>query len=251
MILLLDVGNTRIKWVALEGGGSAAQGGFTHRDADLAPLLDEAWSGISAPARVIVSSVAGTEKNETLAEWMTRKWRAPIRFVATQAEQFGVRCGYREPARLGVDRWVVLLAARARFSTPVCVVDFGSALTIDGVSGSGEHLGGMMVPGLRTMHRSLTAGDVTLDASVEIEIPREVTMGRDTAEAVGYGIQYCLALFVDGVCDSLERTMGGRSQRIVTGGDAERMLPLLNNAYRHLPDLVLEGLALIAREDEE
>ncbi len=250
MILLLDVGNTRIKWAVLEGGEFTARGQFAHRDAELIPLLDEAWSEIPAPRRIIVSSVAGAGRDRELKDWIAGRWGSSIRFVTARAEQFGVRSGYREPERLGVDRWVALLAVRARFNAPVCVVDFGSALTIDGLKRTGEHLGGLIVPGLRTMHRSLTGGEVSLEAEDDIEVPREVTLGLDTAEAVGYGIQHCLALFVDGVCKRLERSMGEKPERIVTGGDAERMLPLLKSGYRHIPDLVLEGLALIAQEEK-
>ena len=105
-----------------------------------------------------------------------------------------------------------------------------------------------MLSGLRTMHRSLTVGDISLDAGEVLACSAEFTMGRDTAEAVGYGIQQCLTLFVDGVCDRLARSFRDEPERIVTGGDAVLLLPLLNDRYHHIPNLVLEGLALVARE---
>jgi type III pantothenate kinase len=249
--LLLDVGNTRIKWSTLEGAGLGEGGEFAHRELDLAPLLERQWSGLDRPGRVLVSSVAAPARRRELERWLADRWGTPVRFAASQAHQLGVQNGYRDPARLGVDRWVALLAARSRFDGPVCVVDFGSALTIDGLARDGMHAGGLIVPGLRTMHRSLSGGDISLDAGEAPHAPAEVALGRDTAEAVGYGIQQCLALFVDGVCERMTRTFGETPARIVTGGDAEQMLPQLEGRYEHMPYLVLEGLALIALEDRE
>lgn len=251
MILLLDVGNTRIKWAYCDGGQLYAQGNAVHRDTDFALLLDQAWSPLEKPAQVLISSVASNARNLVLSEWIENRWDIVARFVVSQAAQLGVRNGYRDPSRLGIDRWVALIAARTRFSGSLCVVDFGSALTIDGLTREGEHIGGLIVPGLSTMHRSLAGGDITLDAGALDRQPATAEMGRDTAEAVGYGIHHCLAYYVDGICSDLSHTLGETPQRIVTGGDAPRMLPLLQGQYQHVADLVLEGLAVIASEQVE
>ncbi|GAB4349480.1 MAG: pantothenate kinase [Gammaproteobacteria bacterium] len=249
MKLLVDIGNTRIKWARCDGGRLSPPQSVAHRDLDLSTVLDDGWGGIERPRAVWIASVLGTERQRAVAEWMIRRWDLQPRFVTSQAEQLGVRNGYRDPSRLGVDRWVALLAARARFHEPVCVVDFGSALTIDAIDGSGNHLGGLIVPGLRTMHRSLTGGDINLDAGTPETTAIAEAMGRDTAEAVGYGIRRCLAHFVDGVCGDVERKLGEATQRVITGGDAEQLKPLLRGRYHHVAELVLEGLALIAEED--
>ena len=247
MILLLDLGNTRLKWMRLTADGLCPGGSITHRDADFSASLRNAWSALEPPKRIVAASVARSEVHVALDAWAQQQWGTHVEFVTPQAKLAGVTNGYRRPERLGVDRWVALLAAHDRFPGAVSIVDCGSAVTIDALNGAGEHLGGLIAPGLGTMHRSLTGGDINLDAGAGLDaIPAEL-LGHDTAQAVGHGIHYCLAAFIDRVCDQIDEQLGATSLRLLTGGDAVRMRPLLRGDYRLEPDLVLEGLAVIVR----
>lgn len=250
MILLLDLGNTRLKWMSRAEGASQPGGFVVHRDADLAALLDAAWSTLPQPRRIVAASVVHGEARSVLEMWARRRWGLDVEFIVSAACQAGVTNGYAQPERLGVDRWTALLAAHHRFPGACCVVDCGSALTIDAVDRDGRHQGGLIVPGLGTQHRSLAGGDIRLDAADGMEQPPQTLLAHDTVQAVGYGIQYGLAAFVDRICDGIEAQLGGSCRRLLTGGDAVRLQPLLQGEYRLEPDLVLEGLALLVRVEE-
>lgn len=249
MILLLDIGNTRLKWMQYDTDRLVRGGCVAHRDSDLDAVLDHSWTALDAPQRVVAASVARAEVRAVLDAWTMNRWRTSVEFVVPTAAQAGVVNGYLRPERLGVDRWTALVAAHHRFQGAACVVDCGSALTIDAIDAEGRHLGGLIVPGLGTMHRSLTTGDIRLDAGTALQGGPTTLLGQDTAQAVGNGIHYCLAAFVDRVCRQIDSRIGAPCRRLLTGGDAERLRPLLEGDYRIEPDLVLEGLAVLVRSE--
>ncbi len=250
MILLVDMGNTRLKWMRLAEEGLQRGGFIVHRDADLVQALDDAWAALPQPRRIVAASVARGEARAALDAWTRQRWEVAVEFAVAAAREGGVVNAYPRPERLGVDRWTALLAAHQRFPGASCVIDCGSALTIDAVDRHGVHLGGLIVPGLATQHRSLTGGDIHLDAAWGIEQRPQTLLANDTVQAVGYGIQYALAAFIDRVCDGVDAQLGERARRLLTGGDAAYLQPLLQGEYLLEPDLVFEGLAIRARAQQ-
>lgn len=242
MILLLDIGNTRLKWMWSSDGALQRGGAVVHRDNDLMAALQDAWSDHDPPERIVAASVAGNSVQQTLAAWAHQQWGQVIEFVAPQAQLDGVSSGYARPERLGVDRWLSLLAVHAKYSRATCIVSCGSALTIDAIDRQGQHLGGLIVPGFGTMHRSLTGGDIHLDAGIAMRDAPQDLLGHDTVEAVGYGIHYCLAAYVDWICDRLDARLEEQCLRLLCGGDATRLMPLLQGNYQIEEHLVFEGL---------
>ena len=146
MTLLVDVGNTRIKWATLEHGRLVNRGSAVHRDAVDAAL---AAFGAALPPqpRVIAANVAGEAIANGLAALVAARPGASLELVATSAERFGVRCAYSDPSRLGVDRWVAVLAAHHAARAAACVINAGTAVTFDAVDAGGAHLGGLIMPG--------------------------------------------------------------------------------------------------------
>lgn len=251
MILLLDIGNTRIKWGELDDGILGVAGSIAHRGVDLAAALDRAWTALPVPARILASNVAGKGLAGALDAWSAARWGVVPEYVASAAQCLGVRNAYPRPERLGVDRWISLLAAHRHYPGAALIVDCGSAVTIDYLAADGRHLGGLIAPGLSTMHRSLTAGEITLDGG-DGAYPSELPpLTRDTPEAVTYGIAHCLAGFLDRINAILQGTMGPDFTRIITGGDAGRLRPVLADPYVHEPHLVLKGLAAVATSGPE
>jgi type III pantothenate kinase len=147
---------------------------------------------------------------------------------------------YPEPATLGVDRWVAALAARRLFGTAV-VVDCGTAVTVDLVTAEGRFLGGAIAPGLAALARGLAAGAPALP--VWDRRPPAVLPPVDSADAVRAGVTLGFAALCDGLVERL-RAAAGRPDAVavVTGGDAEALLEHARSRFRHVPDLVHEGL---------
>jgi len=250
--LLLDIGNSRLKWAQ---PGKGRQRLRSHGEAprpapeELPDLARKAW-GRLRPRRVLAACVAGPAFAEALAAWCREAWDLEPELVQAPGRGWGVTNAYRRPERLGPDRWAALVAAWRRTQEPVCVVDAGTALTIDALDAAGRHLGGLIVPGPELMRRALLQGTGALQALAADPEPADgaALLARDTAPAIEGGALYALVALVARVPRDLEAELGRPLRRLLTGGDAPRLLPLLSDGYDHAPHLVLEGLAVMAEE---
>lgn len=241
MILLIDAGNTRIKWARYEGDwggrGDVPVGDVLH--------LAEVWRGSDAPSRVVVSNVAGAKVRSELALLLAH-WHCPVIWVESRETECGVRNGYGDPAQLGSDRWAALIGARHRFPNgDVLVVSVGTAMTVDALTGSGEFLGGVIVPGMELMAHALhskTAG-VGQTAGGFANFP------TTTGDAVYSGA-------VQAMTGAIERMHGAFCRQrdipevpcVLTGGGAGALGPLLNIPVVQVDNLVLEGLLRVAEK---
>lgn len=241
MNLVLDLGNSRCKWALadadLKPGGALAYG------EDFARALDNSFHALPRPEHVAAVCVAATGHLQTLAQWVQSRWGLELQPIVTRAVQFGVTNSYKDPTSLGADRWAALVAARARLSGAACVVDCGTALTIDALDRNGVYRGGVILPGLALMRAALlrTHGvrDVVGDAGS--------TLAQSTADGVAAGILFGLAGAIDRILDEQAALLGATPQVLITGGDAQSLRALLRHGVLHTPDLVLEGVARIAR----
>lgn len=236
--LQLDVGNSGSKWRLLEGGESVARGIYRGGDElsraalmDCTPALQQIW----------VSSVAGEVAEAKLTEMLTARWGVQPWFARSNASCGGVRNSYAEPARMGVDRWLAMLAARRRLQGRVCVVDAGSALTIDILNDSGLHEGGYIIPGPALMERALLLD--TQRVRFAEEVSYALTPGVSTAQAVRHGIALAQAGALALVLDREGLTS---AQLLFCGGWGDSLRQLLDRGGAYLPDLVFEGLAIMA-----
>jgi type III pantothenate kinase len=233
--LLVDLGNSRLKWARWSGGALAPSAALVHRDRELGALLDQAWGALEAPSQVHVASVVPAAQREELADWIRSRWACPLRWAESTAEALGVHNGYDEPAQLGVDRWLALLGAWRRTCGPACVVDCGSAVTLDILDAGGRHLGGWIAPGLALMRSALQSGTgLPLVQGTGSGEP-----GRNTRDAILGG---CLPAAAGLIAQGLRRAPEG-ARLLLTGGDAAQVAPHLHHPYEICPDLVLEGLA--------
>lgn len=248
MTVLLDIGNTRIKWAMLEHGVLGRRGTVVHRDA-----LDAAFAALAAalpesPGRVIVANVAGEAVAVRLEKLVTSRRGASLELVATTAERFGVRCAYQEPSRLGVDRWVAVIAAHHAARGAACVIDAGTAVTFDAVDASGRHLGGLIFPGAALAAAALDKNTSNIGATTPVaHVPRGLDLlGKSTAAAVGNAAWLALAAALDRATATVARALGGPPVVYLTGGDAAALAPWLEIRTEQRADLVLEGLELFA-----
>ncbi|HET6655307.1 MAG TPA: type III pantothenate kinase [Gammaproteobacteria bacterium] len=244
MNLLIDLGNSRIKWAWADGTTLREQGAARYAGRPLAAVLEQMASDGVVVERAVVASVAARTINDELSDWLAEHYRLTATLVRAEAAAFGVTNAYAEPGRLGADRWAALIGARQRTTDAVCVVDCGTAITIDMLDAGGRHRGGLIGPGIMTMRRALYGAA----AGISDEGEGLVTpLASDTRSAVTAGTVYAAAAFVDRVHSELEREWGRMLRCLITGGEAATLQPLLRMKCKPAPDLVLEGLAVIAK----
>lgn len=249
MTLLIDIGNTRIKWAQLSDGRlgqsrAAHYAGWRTRDfvrlLGAGPKFD----------RIIVSSVGSTKINEALSV-AARRARAPSpELVATRRRACGVTVAYLEPWRLGVDRFLAMIAAHARFARPVCIVGVGTAMTIDLLDGNGRHRGGAIIPAPQLMVSSLLKGTngIRERALGGADGRGPALFGRSTRAAVQQGARFATAATVERAAREARALLGRPPRVVLTGGGALDLQPLVDVPSVLLPDLVLQGLAVWAAQ---
>jgi len=152
--LLIDAGNTRLKWATLRGRRLGRLQVVEWNGRTVARVARQAVTG--GVDRVLVCSVAGTVLERALRQAARAAGAPAPQFIRSTRRAAGVRNGYVEPWRLGADRWVAMLGARARHpGRALCIVDVGTALTIDLLDSAGQHRGGLITPGPALMVESL------------------------------------------------------------------------------------------------
>ncbi|HEX5513161.1 MAG TPA: type III pantothenate kinase [Gammaproteobacteria bacterium] len=238
MILLLDIGNTRIKWAALDGAQLHPAGATVH----LGELerVTSGWIDAARPERVFAVSVAGSKVNEAVAEWVAQHWGIAVQWLRPGRGPAGMTTRYVDPSRLGADRWAASVGAFRLSGKAVCVVDCGSAITFDAVAANGNHLGGLIVPGWRLMRMALHAGTAALPYAAAGSVS---LLATDTVTAISSGTLLGAAAMVETLSQRIVEQIGGDVDLWLTGGDAAAVQPHLRLDFKHAPDLVLQGLA--------
>jgi len=231
MILEIDIGNSRVKWRTLAAGAVAARGHCARNTADWPGTLPQ-----QGMAQVRVANVGGPEAAEQLTSWARARWGITPGYARSVRMLAGVVNGYREPERLGVDRWLALLTAWRELHGGAVVVSAGTALTVDILAADGQHNGGYIVPGLRLMRHALVSGTSGVRPAAET-LP-SLAPGRSTTEAVLHG---CMAMAV-ALIERARRDVA--TPVVLSGGDAGALAPWLAGPVLQRPDLVLDGLGI-------
>ncbi len=237
MRLEIDVGNTFVKWRWVSDGTitkalRCLKEPFLSRIAD----IDEPELVLDELCDIWIGSVAGREFNEALTRALKTRWDITPLFAVSASSAADVRNSYIEPTRMGVDRWLAMLAARHQDDGASTVVDCGSAITIDYLSAQGEHLGGYIVPGLQMMRASLLNN--TANVRYDDEDLLSIEPGKHTGACVNNGTRYLLQALAGQL---LEEASKSGSQLYITGGDGYLLQAQMPGALL-VPDLVLDGL---------
>jgi type III pantothenate kinase len=248
MILEIDAGNTRIKWRLRNDAVAAPEWlqGSVVADALAATTILKLGNQLSDLSeycvdRVLVSNVRGDEFKQALSAWVVAKGGVSPEFAVAKPVCSGVTNGYKEPAKLGVDRWLAMLAAYHLAGKACCVVDCGTTITLDLLDDGGVHLGGYIVPGLSMMRAALAAKSTALKLEGDAW---GVGLGHSTAEAIHHGLMAMVLGVVERV-QYFALAQGLESQWFWTGGDSSLLQShLLTLNSRVVPSLVLDGLRL-------
>jgi type III pantothenate kinase len=253
--LLIDAGNTRRKYARLTG----------HR-LGRAQVVDWNPRGLERVARrvlrgrferVLVCSVAGVELERALRRAALRGGNPRPQYIRSTRRSAGVRNGYVQTWRLGADRWVAMLGARALHpGRALCVVDVGTALTLDLLDAKGQHRGGLLVPGPTLMVESLlnnTAGirrRAGLRAAPSSGRRKGAALfGRSTRAGLLAGSTAACAALIERALGEARATLRTRPKLLLAGGAAMQVAPFLGVPYARADHLVLQGLALLASFD--
>jgi type III pantothenate kinase len=250
-VLLVDIGNTRIKWARFDGRRLGRQHAAAHAGwggEDYARRVFGAGRGIE---RVLVASVAGTRVERSVA-LAARRARAPVpEFVRSRRHAGGLAVGYAEPWRLGVDRFVAAIGAHhLAKGRGVIVVGVGTAMTIDLVDGKGRHRGGAIIPAPALMVDTLLTNTHGIRRRAQGGgAGGDSLFGRSTRAALVNGSRYAAAALIDRAVDEARALVGGRAPLVIlTGGGAPSVQPLVRSTCVSVPDLVLRGLAVLCVE---
>jgi type III pantothenate kinase len=246
MILVVDVGNSRMKWALYDPRGWLVQGALPNADIGTLALRD--WQNLPRPVRAVGVNVAG-EAARVRVEGQLTRWRLPMEWMHGTPAAAGVVNGYARPEQLGPDRWASLVAARRRAlmldgPPPACVViNAGTAVTIDALDADGVFQGGLILPGIRLMTQALA------DNTAALKVPAGTFahFPTNTSDAIYSGA-------VQAVCGAAEllRLKIGHEGRPVhcflAGGTAQQVGPYLSGPVEVVDNLVLEGVLLLASE---
>jgi type III pantothenate kinase len=272
--LLIDAGNSRVKWALVQADGTQIHAGaFAHGGVGGGALTTPDWSQLPLPASAWISNVAGEAVAQRLAALLDTHWPALPRTTIRACErQCGVTNGYTTPSALGSDRWAGLIGARAAFpGEPLLIATFGTATTLEALRADGMFVGGLIAPGWSLMMRSLgehTAQLPTLDANAarglltpgagnstaqsngppaghEFNGPFFAT---DTPRSLSAGCALAQAGLIERMWNDLQAAWGVPVRLVVGGGAADEVTAALKVPHTRHDSLVLSGLALIAAE---
>jgi len=243
MRLLIDAGNTRLKWMLEEQGAPFACGACL---VDSDEWVNDLRPYASKINRIAVATVVSEIGRKDIVARLAELSDSEVRFYWSEASRGGLKSAYSDVGKMGVDRWHAMYAGWHQEPSGFAVVDAGSAITVYYVADSGDHLGGYILPGKQMMLRSLTqdaarVGFDPLDA-------RSGTPGRSTTECVQHGVVW--------LWEGLARTLTADCHRyglkrvLCTGGDAPALMAA-GLTGQHDPDLVLRGLAAVDSENSD
>jgi type III pantothenate kinase len=242
MILLIDIGNTRLKW-ALENegllGGSQAIG---HQQIDFIQQLKTDWSQLAIPNQVAISSVGSDGVKKNVITIIQAFWKGVTLVIArSSTKSFGVNNHYLFPEKLGVDRWLCLIKSYHHYQQAFWVIDCGTAITMDFVDASGQHHGGVISAGLQLMRTALSTQTAALNFKGE---NAPLGLSNQTDNAIFSGTLYA----VIGLIEQLLTQYSQPSKLILTGGAAGIIAQHLSRPTQIESDLVLQGLALYTQK---
>jgi len=240
--LYLDFGNTRVKWCLGQKMDVGVQQ-YHEFDAWLQSL-----SGQSQVAGVVVASVLDQARQALLTEAIQCYLAVPVRRCVVTGEALGVRCAYADVSRLGIDRWLAVLAAWSREKSACVVADLGTAATLDFIDSAGVHMGGFIVSGLELSLRGLLSGTANIKPSASGFEVASLKPGINTTQAVYNGALHALVALIESSYQNLLKS-SPEAKLILAGGDAPLVGSHLSSSFEQAQGLVFDGMRLLEQAE--
>lgn len=245
-LLLIDIGNTSIHWAAQETGQTLSpMQTCIYRDQEIDKTLTSNMTGMIGIESIYISSVANEKANQSIQEWFLSHWKISPQFIISKSSGYGVNNAYAVPEQLGSDRWAAMVGAYHLCPAACCVLDCGTAVTLDVVNSGGQHLGGWIMPGYRLFQQALSQETAGINAN-NTASTSNLTLGNNTEECIDVAWHQSILALTQ---RTLSETKLQNINCYITGGDAERLVPLLGKEWCYANDLVLQGLAVMASQD--
>jgi len=246
MNLLIDIGNTRLKWGMTHAGRLIIGRALVNQQLKRGDLI-ELWKAISPPQRLAIACVSANWLADLVQSIAIELWPGvEIMLVKSAPQGFGVHNAYRQPEKLGVDRWLALIAARHYYRLPACIVDCGTAITVDFIDVGGFHQGGLICPGLTLMKKSLAQNTEALHffATDRDDTSQIFGLANFTEAAIDSGTLFAAC----GLIEYVIKKQAMPVQIIITGGDAGLVARQLDTPSITDADLVLRGLTVVLED---
>lgn len=246
--LLVDIGNTRVKWAHLRGDRIGRLHASAHARWSRADFVREVFARARGVERIVVVSVAGERVNRLFSAAARRTLGITPEFFVSQRRVAGVTTQYAEPWRLGADRLAGAIGAhRLARGRAVCVIGIGTALTLDLVDARGHHRGGAIVPAPGLMKHSLLANTDGIRRRAQGGAASRQFFARSTRAAIEQGARYAAAAVIERAVEEARQLLGRTPLVLLTGGGAPDLQRLIHIRHQFVPDLVLQGLAVFAK----
>lgn len=249
-LLAIDVGNTRLKWALYDRAHPQAalltQGAEFLENVDR--LADGAWANLPPPTHMIGCVVAGDAIKRRVQEQMDL-WDVQPQWVVPSTSEAGLTNGYDHPSRLGADRWVAMIGARARMLSqhaqprPLVVVMVGTAVTVEAIDAQGHFLGGLILPGHGIMLRALESGT----AGLHVPTGEVTPFPTNTSDALTSGGTYAIAGACERMVQHIRERTGQEPMCIMTGGAGWKMAPSMSVPFELVENLIFDGLLTLAQ----
>ena len=237
--LLIDIGNTQVKWLLGQQLGQKPLQRL-NRSENCFSELARMWGRLDPVDVVVIANVTDPQFTKEIISVCESLWpQVRCLNAVSRKTSHGVTNNYLEPEKLGVDRWLGLIASWVQYSKPLIVVDCGTAITVDVLNQHGQHLGGLIVPGLTLMQHSLAKNTFALSKSHTSFKP---TLANATASGMANGTLLAAAGLVEKVVSDLKQTEAELFQLILTGGDASQLKHAINRPCVLDPELIFKGL---------
>lgn len=250
MILLIDAGNSAIKWALYGTEGLSDMLTQTYPENTTVDFFTNQWRSLNKPLKVVVSCVASESVWQALQKTCKELWNIEIDKVISLKKGFGLINAYENAADLGSDRWCAMIGANQLDDSAFLVVSAGSALTIDMVNDIGHHLGGLITPGISMMRQSLGAHTAQVKVQISKDLTPSLSLANSTKACVEAGIHLSVVKLIEAVYEQESKHVKNL-QCYLAGGNAALIADLLSFKCVKVPDLVLRGLAVTATAQSE
>lgn len=242
MKLLFDLGNSRCKWCLWHEAKPHEHGAVPYTAEGRLPdtLFQTLETRSELVDAVVVCTVSAPGLLQELELWAERRYQLPVHRFASRASHGPIVNAYPNPSSLGADRWAAVVGARTRYPGALCIVDCGTAVTVDVLRQDDRHAGGLIFPGLGLARRALSTGAHQLGDPGEGALP---LLATDTPTAIRAGTFHSLAHAVAGLKRQLEHDLAEPLTGLLTGGDADALAQVLEGRWRVDQQLVFAGMA--------
>lgn len=239
MRLLVDVGNTQVKYVFQAVDRSASFSDIVYLDyhAFQTQLLQGRFSQVS---EVILANVYGNAVHDAIKKWVACHNIAFVQVHST-AKAFGISSSYQQPESLGVDRWLAMIGAKQLYPQQnILVIDAGTATTVDLLAANGQHYGGWIMPGVQILFDSLLTRTTKINAAPNVTA--SISFGRDSSSCLNHG---SWAMTIGAIKEAIIQANSSLTldKVLITGGNGEKIVKLLAEHCQLEPKLVFLGLS--------